>query len=121
MKTPQIGGFYDTSLPDPILRYDRATNRFVLMGDYVTPEYTVPKGEFTDGASRPEFTNLFVKQYDRHLPACIVHDWMYRNAIATKQDADKQFHANLIRCGVNHSTAMMMYRAVVFGGKGAYK
>ena len=91
------------------------------MEDYVTPEYTVPKGEFTDGASRPELTNLLVRQYDRHLPACIVHDWMYRNAIATKQDADKQFHANLIRCGVNHSTAMMMYRAVVFGGKGAYK
>lgn len=112
---------YDMTLPDPLLRYDRATNRFVLIAEYVTPEIVVPVGEFTDGASRPEFVELYVSRYDRHLPACIVHDYMYRKAVGTKQEADKLFELNLIRCGIPSEKAYIMYRAVKLGGRGAYK
>lgn len=112
-------------LPSPKLRYDPFTNRFVLTEPYVTPEYTVPTGEYTDGATRPELATIVgVKQYDRHLPACIVHDWMYRNAIGTKQEADALFETNLIRCnkqfGFNPELIPLMVTAVTLFGKGAY-
>lgn len=112
-------------LPSPQLRYDPFTNRFVLTQPYVTPEYTVPAGEYTDGATRPELASIAgIKQYDRHLPACIVHDWMYRNAIGTKQEADLLFEINLKRCnkqfGFNPELIPLMAAAVSLFGKGAY-
>ena len=108
------------AMPDPLLRFDVATNRFVLIEDYVTPEITVPKGEYTDGATIPQLASMLVKQFDRHLPACIVHDYMYRNAIVSKAYADDVFHRNLLRCGINVATAEVMYRAVQAFGKGSY-
>ena len=112
-------------LPDPLLRFDSITNRFVLLEDYVTPEYTVPKGEYTDGASRPEFAEILgVHRYDRHLPACIVHDWMYRYAIGSKREADAMFERNLLRCvklfGFPEHLVKPMVAAVVVGGRGSY-
>lgn len=41
-----------------VVRYDPYTNHFVLEEDFVTPEYTVPKGEYTDGATTPCFTAI---------------------------------------------------------------
>lgn len=113
------------TLPDPLLRYDCITNRFVLLADYVTPEYTVPKGEYTDGASRPEFAEIVgVHRFDRHLPACIVHDWMYRHAIGSKKEADAMFERNLHRCaklfGFSELLIPAMVTAVVVGGRGNY-
>lgn len=114
------------TLGSPRLRYDPFTDRFVLIEPYVTPEYTIPVGEYTDGASRPEIASIVgVKQYDRHLPACIVHDWMYRNAIKTKKAADDLFEINLIRCaeqfGFDKNLIPPMVGAVRIFGKGAYK
>lgn len=108
------------AIPDPLLRFDIATNRFVLIEDYVTPEVIVPKGEYTDGATLPQLACLVVNQFDRHLPACIVHDFMYRNALVSKDYADSLFHHNLLRCGIEQSTAAMMYGAVKVFGKGSY-
>lgn len=112
-------------LPSPMLRYDPFTNRFVLIEAYVTPEYTIPEGEYTDGATRPELARIVgIKQYDRHLPACIVHDWMYRNAIGDKKLADDLFEINLNRCakqfGFNKHLIPEMVLAVRTFGKGAY-
>lgn len=118
-----------TTVPDPfgrlVLRYDPYTNRFVLEEDFITPEHTIPKGEYTDGATRPELLNIVgVYRYDRHLPACIVHDWMYRNAIGTKKEADDLFEVNLQRCvthyGFNKCLVTPMVTAVRMFGKGAY-
>lgn len=107
-------------IPDPLLRFDMATGHFVLIEDYVTPEITVPKGQYTDGATMPQLACLLVKQYDRHLPACIVHDYMYRQAYKSKEYADLVFHTNLLRCGVEVTTAKMMLNAVHHFGKGNY-
>lgn len=112
-------------LGSPRLRYDPFTNRFVLIEPYVTPEYTVPVDTHTDGASRPEFAEIIgVKRYDRHLPACIVHDWMYANAIGTKKEADDLFEVNLRRChvlfGFEEHLIAPMVAAVRLGGKGSY-
>lgn len=112
-------------LPSPMLRYDPFTNHFVLIEPYVTPEYTIPVGEYTDGATRPEIARIVgIKQYDRHLPACIVHDWMYRNAIGTKKEADDLFEVNLERCakqfGFRSDLIPEMVMAVRAFGEGAY-
>lgn len=108
-----------------LLRYDPITNHFVLVEDFVTPEYTVPKGEYTDGATRPEWAELIgVRDYDRHLYACVVHDWMYRHSIATKKQADDLFETNLLRChelfSFPYELIDLMVAAVRIGGKGAY-
>lgn len=120
-----------TDLPDPILRYDQITNRFVLMQDLITPEIIVPAGEYTDGASVPDiFTNI-VKSFDRHLIACIVHDYMYRLAVVLpgyeerpKRGADDLFGINLIRCdklfGLGDTLIPAMVDAVRAFGRGAY-
>jgi len=108
-----------------VVRWDPITAKFVLEEDFVTPEYTIPKGFATDGATRPTFSELIgVRQYDRSLYACVVHDWMYANAIATKEGADNLFRLNLIRChelfGFEYDLIDLMYAAVRIGGKGAY-
>lgn len=118
-------------LPDPLLRYDQITNRFVLLEDLITPEITVPKGEYTDGASVPQLLSNIVKPYDRHLVACIVHDYMYRHAIVLpgyehnpKLGADELFQVNLIRCsklfGFDLNLVGPMVAAVKEFGRGAY-
>ena len=111
-------------LPNPELKYDCSTGVFILIKDYVTPEIVVPAGQVTDGASRPEWASLFIEKYDKHLPACIVHDYMYRKAIGTKKEADKLFETNLKRCvsafGLDPDLVKPMYTAVKLFGKGKY-
>lgn len=118
-------------LPDPLLRYDQITNRFVLIEDLVTPEILVPKGEYTDGASVPQIVANIVKPFDRHLVPCIVHDYMYRHAIVLpgyehdpKRGADDLFEINLIRCsklfGFDLAQVGPMVAAVKEFGRGAY-
>lgn len=113
-------------LPSPKLEYDPSKNLWYLLEDYVTPEYTIPKGEFTDGATLPAFAEIAgFHRFDRHLPACIVHDWMYRNAIATKAAADYIFEVNLWRCnklfGFDSDKIGLMVKAVREYGEGSYR
>lgn len=82
----------------PQLQYRMDVRLFQLTQDYVTPEYTVPAGNFTDGATVPDILEPYVNKFDRHLPAAIVHDWMYTHGIGTKKEADDLFERNLWRC-----------------------
>lgn len=85
-------------LPFPQLQYRMDLRLFQLTADFVTPEYTVPEGNFTDGATVPDILEPYVNKFDRHLPAAIVHDWMYTHGIGTKKEADDLFERNLWRC-----------------------
>ena len=112
-------------LPDPVLRYDCGSDRFILLDDYLTPELTVPAGEYTDGASRPAIAELLgIKRYDRSLPACIVHDYMYREGLGSKKEADDLFAINLQRCRDQFSFPGLLIQpmvlAVRIGGRGSY-
>ena len=111
-------------LPDPILHYNMAVGEFVLVEDYITPEYTVPKGTYTDGATVPDALEVYVNKFDKHLPAAIVHDWMYNNAIGTKKMADDLFEKNLWRChyayGFDKAKIPAMVAAVRYFGRGKY-
>lgn len=114
-----------TDLPFPKLEYRPTEDLWYLLEDYVTPEYTVPAGEYTDGCSRPEWAEIFgIKRFDRHLPACIVHDWMYHHGIATRDAADDLLELNLIRChelfGFDYDLISPMVTAVRIGGAGSY-
>lgn len=82
----------------PQLQYRMDVQLFQLTEDFVTPEYTVPKGNFTDGATLPDILETYVNKFDRHLPGVIVHDWMYPLGIGTKEEADDIFERNLWRC-----------------------
>lgn len=108
--------------PYPMLIYRTDIGMFELLQDFITPEYRVPAGTLTDGASVPDFLEPYVRKFDKHLPAAIVHDWMYANGIATRAEADKLFEKNLWRChyayGFPSSKITPMVQAVrTFGGK----
>lgn len=105
--------------------YGCGSDRFILLDDYVTPELTVPAGEYTDDASRPAIAELLgVKRYDRSLPACIVHGYMFRQGIASKKEADDLFAMNLRRCRDQFSFPGLLIQpmviAVRIGGRGSY-
>lgn len=116
--------YVDAKLPAPKLMWDCEMGLFVLTEDYVTPEITVPAWEVTDGATRPHWAALYLEKYDKHFPACIVHDYMYRHAIGTKKEADDLFELNLHRCakhfGFDEDKIFPMVLAVRAGGQGAY-
>lgn len=112
-------------LPAPKLSYDPFHNRFMLIEDYVTPEHTVPAGEYVYGAKRPELAGIEgIKQYDRHLPAFIVLGWMYSNGIETKIEADKLFEINMHRCskvfGFSPDMVDIIVLSVRFAGRGVW-
>lgn len=90
----------------------QCTNEFV--------DVVVPKGYVTDLASIPRALWWFMPPAGRHAQACVVHDFMYDNAISTKELADKGFHAGLLELGIPRWRAYAMYLAVKWFGKGAY-
>lgn len=55
---PRVTSATLESLPFPKLEYNPIKNLWFLLEDYVTPEYTIPKGEFTDGATLPAFAEI---------------------------------------------------------------
>lgn len=83
---------------------------------------TVPSGFLTDLASIPRFATGFVKQFGRHTPAAIFHDWCYEqsNGYHTKAFADNLFFALLQLGGVPTFKQHAMYLAVKIGGRGNY-
>lgn len=85
-------------LPYPLLVFRTEKAHFELLQDFITPEHRVPAGSVTDGATVPDLLEAYVRKFDKHLPAAIVHDWMYANAIGTKKEADDLFEKNLWRC-----------------------
>ena len=107
-------------LPDPEVSYDYRREKFRLLRNYVTPEYMVPTGFVSDGATTPKWTRLWFPKVARYLPAAIVHDYMYDFGIGTKVQADKLFRVNLKRCGVGKVRRFFMYYAVKWFGEGAF-
>lgn len=110
--------------PYPDLFFRTELGLFELDAPFQTPEYTVPKGTLTDGATVPDLLEAYVRKFDKHLPAAIVHDWMYEEAIGTKKEADDLFEKNLWRChyayGFPKEKIGPMVTAVRLFGRGNY-
>ncbi len=107
-------------LPDVLLRYSFESNDFTLTAPYITPEVQVPVGETTDGASVPWWARWAFPRYDKYLPACIVHDYMYGTGLVSRKKADFLFKKNLKRCGLKSYQWWPMFWAVRIGGASHY-
>lgn len=55
----------------------------------------VPEGFETDLASVPRWLWWFIAPAGRHAQACVVDDFTYENAVATKSQADVLFYEGL--------------------------
>jgi hypothetical protein len=86
-------------------------------------DIAVPSGFLTDLASVPTIGTLFVKQFGRHSPAAVFHDWCYEQegGYHSKAFADALFFALLQWMHVSPVKAAAMYAAVKIGGRGNYQ
>lgn len=83
-------------------------------------EIIVPDGFITDFASIPRIFWSILPPNGRYTKAAVIHDYLYQNAIHSKEYADKVFHEAMLVLGVNRRTAWIMYQAVKLFGKGNY-
>lgn len=82
---------------------------------------TVPKGFTTDAASVPRLFWSFLPPLGRYTKAAVVHDYLYRTHLKTKEDADKIFLWLMEDLGVEKVRRIAMYYAVKLFGKKAYE
>lgn len=80
----------------------------------------VPAGFVTDLASVPRALWWMIPPHGRYAKAAIVHDYLYDQAIGTKEYADKVFLEAMEVLGVPAWKRRIMYAAVVAFGRGAY-
>ncbi len=97
-----------------------ANGNLALNHDWLVLGYLVPKDVEFNGASVPKWLQWLIPRDGSLLYASFIHDWMYRNAIDTKQIADKLFYHVAINTGVNKVLAYLAYIGVKYVGKGKY-
>lgn len=93
--------------------------RWKLTTDWKTPYGTVPEGFETDGVSAG-FLRPLATPNGSFFEAAVLHDWMYVNAIGTKEAADHCFYITARWYGVNAIRAMAAYKLCSLFGRGAY-
>jgi hypothetical protein len=79
---------------------------------------SVPHGFVTDFASVPRFFWRVLPPTGEYGKAAVVHDWLYRTHLTSREEADRVFLEAMRDLGVAEWKARTMYRAVrLFGGK----
>ena len=93
--------------------------KFVILEDFsvVTKDGEV----ITDAASIPRLFWSFLPPLGRYTKAAVVHDYLYRTHLKTKEDADKIFLWLMEDLGVEKVRRVAMYYAVKLFGKKAYE
>ncbi len=91
---------------------------FKLVEDFTAAGVTVPAGFEFDGASVPRLLWTMFNPVGELFEASIVHDYMYENALETKEKADDKFYEIAKMYGANRAWAA--YWAVRLGGRGNY-
>jgi hypothetical protein len=84
----------------------------------------VPKGFTTDLASIPDWARSIIHVMDSHMPAAVVHDYLYRSKDGKERGrkfADKLFLRIMKEMGVKKWKRDVMYTAVRRHGKGSYQ
>jgi hypothetical protein len=83
---------------------------------------TVPYGFTTDFASTPSLLwGIMGGPWGKHGNAAVIHDWLYYSQNRPKRDADRIFHEGMKVMGVPPVRAWMMYKAVSWFGKSAWR
>lgn len=80
----------------------------------------IPKGTITDLATVPRWLWLIVPPLGKYTKASIIHDYLYQNAINTKEYADKVFLEAMEVAGVKLWRRKIMYWSVKAFGRGKY-
>lgn len=88
---------------------------------FVTPYITIAPGFYSDGASIPRMFWSMTDPAGELFEAALVHDYMYANALGTKEQADKTFRQIALDFGVAKWKAALAYQFVKMFGKGKYK
>lgn len=81
----------------------------------------VPAGTVTDLASVPRLLWAIFPPHGRWAKAAIVHDYLYAQAVGTKDYADRIFLEAMEVLGVSYLTRTLMYWAARLFGRGSYK
>ncbi|ELY9760991.1 DUF1353 domain-containing protein [Salmonella enterica] len=79
----------------------------------------VPAGFVTDLATIPRIFWAFMPPDGKYAKAAIIHDYLYDNALRTKQEADRIFGMKVL--GVPRWKRTIMYWAVRLFGRGNYR
>jgi hypothetical protein len=77
----------------------------------------VPIGTVTDGASVPWMLRWIFPQQGRYTRASLGHDYLYETDTGTREDADWDFFAWMLKDDVPGWKAFVFYLAVRIGGK----
>lgn len=95
-------------------------NKWTLREDWKSPFRVVPKGFVTDGASVPRLFWWFASPSGDLFEASVVHDFLYKNAIGTKAEADMEFKTVAKSSGANVIRVYVAYYLVKVFGRGSY-
>jgi hypothetical protein len=87
---------------------------------FVVQIISVPRGYVTDLASVPRALWTIFPPHGRYAKAAIIHDYLYSNAIISKQWADNVFYEAMGVLNVPKWRKTVMYWAVRLFGRGNY-
>lgn len=80
----------------------------------------IPSGFVTDFASVPDSLRNFFPVFKKAGYAALIHDWLYRTKLYSKEYSDNLFYNLLVDCGVGAFSARMYYYAVVLFGQDSW-
>ena len=114
--TPLIGSYNDDmtlfTITEKFCYQDRIRKPYTL--------WCVPNGFVTDFASIPKWLHWLMPPIGRYGKAAVIHDYLYVNAIESKEYADNIFYDAMLVLKVSKWKAKIMYLGVKLGGKGNY-
>ncbi|MFT6586097.1 MAG: hypothetical protein ACJAUY_000678 [Cognaticolwellia sp.] len=95
-------------------------NKWQLTEGWQSPFMFIPSGFITDGASVPRILWAFASPSGDLFEAAVIHDYMYKNAIKTKAEADHLFKRVAKHYGANRLRRNLAYVFIKLFGKGLY-
>ncbi|EMW9885841.1 DUF1353 domain-containing protein [Salmonella enterica] len=105
-------GHYNWRVHEPFAFYLSDDNSDVI---------SVPAGFVTDLATIPRIFWTLLPPDGKYAKAAIIHDYLYDNALRTKQEADLIFLDGMVVLGVPKWKRVIMYWAVRWFGRGMYE
>lgn len=96
------------------------SNKWQLIENWQSPFLFIPAGFETDGASVPRLFWWFASPSGDLFEAAIIHDYMYKKGIRTKQEADHTFKRAAKHYQANSLRVNIAYCFVKVFGKGEY-
>ncbi|EFO7853397.1 DUF1353 domain-containing protein [Salmonella enterica] len=105
-------GHYNWRVHEPFAFYLSDDNSDVI---------SVPAGFVTDLATIPRIFWTLLPPDGKYAKAAIIHDYLYANALRTKQEADLIFLDGMVVLGVPKWKRVIMYWSVRLFGRGMYE